>query len=104
MKVNNSINDYITALMEIYYKQGDVKKFNHKVFKREVLGACHYGVVVSLCEILKESDNLSKDELIGEMQIALTESYNLIKAKLNINIPEIKIEDILDGPNVRVGK
>ena len=89
------VSEYRQSVKHIYYKQGDARKFNQPAFDREIHGACLYGVVVAMQEVLKKSEGATKEELLGEMQIMMVDCYSQMREKLKIRIPELTIDELL---------
>jgi hypothetical protein len=89
------INEYRRSVRQIFYPQGDTRKIAQHIFDREIHGACLYGVVVAMQEVLKKSEGATKEELLGEMQIMMVDCYSQIREKLKIRIPELSIDELL---------
>lgn len=89
-----NIAEYKEVLNRIYYLQGDTRKMRQDIFQKEITAACHYGAVCALQNLLLNED-FSHEELIGEAQLKMLESYGVVKDILKIRIPKIEVEDIL---------
>lgn len=90
------MQEYISTLKRIYFKQGDVKKFNQKDFMKEITGAFYYSKLVFCQDLLlaMKEGKLTKDELYGELQIGLKDAYDNYKKTCKlIKIPEINFDE-----------
>lgn len=89
-----NILEYRDVVNRLYFPQGDVKKFNRQKFEKEIISAAHYGAVCALQNLLLNED-FSHEELIGEAQLKMLESYAVVKDILKIRLPKIEVEDVL---------
>jgi hypothetical protein len=96
LSTKQNISEYRDALKRIFFKQGDSRKFNEKTFLMEIEAAAHYGAVCALQNLLLEKE-LTADELRGEAQIKMLESYDKVKKILAIRLPKIQLGDLLRG-------
>lgn len=94
------MKDYLSVMRRLYFKQGDIKKFNQKDFMKEIAGAYHYGILEFTQTLLIDlrDGRLTTDELHGELQIALKKSYDEYKATCGLlKIPELNFDEFFLG-------
>jgi hypothetical protein len=94
------MQEYISVLKRIFYKQGSVRKFNEKDFMKEIRGAFAYSQLVFCQRLLMEikEGKLTKDELYGELQIGLKDAYDNYKRDCNLlKIPSLNFDEFFLG-------
>lgn len=92
--------NYVSNIVRLHYKQHDRKKFSLDVFRKEIAGAYEYGKLESTIELVKRSEGLTRDELIGEMHILIKDTYHKCRKEFGLlKIPMLELEDILEVKN-----
>jgi hypothetical protein len=96
LTIKQNISEYRNSIKRMFFSQGDRRKFDEENFSAQIEAAAHYGAVCALQNLLLEKD-LTADELRGEAQIKMLESYDKVKKILAIRLPKIQLGDLLRG-------
>lgn len=94
------MQEYVSTLKRIYFKQDNPRKFNQKDFMREIRGAYVYSLL-GFCQSLLidiKSGKITSDELHGELQIKLKESYDAYTKEFSLRkLPKINFDEFFLG-------
>ena len=97
-KMFKDFAEYAQTVGRLQYPQCDKRKFAKKDLLKEVKAACAYGALDVCINILmknKEEPYTDIDILLGDLQIALVDSYSYQKKVLGLKIKEYTLEDCL---------
>ena len=96
LKNNGEIMRYVNLVTRSHYKQNDRKKMSMDVFRKEISGAYTYGQMEMAIELINRSSDLTRDEIIGELQLIVKDSYHKCKKEFGlIKCPTLELEDIV---------
>jgi hypothetical protein len=94
------MSEYIGTIKRIYYKLDNPRKFNQASFLKEIRGALLYSRLEFTQNLLIElrDGKLTKDELHGELQIALKKSYEEYKKEFGLlRLPNMNFDEFFLG-------
>jgi len=85
---------YPHKITSLHFKQGDRKKISKDLFFKEISGAYAMGAMNLIDEIVAKykNDTLTKDELIGELEILTIQKYDQCKKNFGLfKLPRVTI-------------
>lgn len=98
--IDRSRNEWVNCASRFLMngEQATVKKINRKTLNKELRMTFTYGMHVAVLDILyKHKDNpMTVDEIVGELQVLLTDTYNDMKTKNLLKIPNFDLETCLE--------
>jgi len=88
--------NYISSIIRLHYSQNDRKKMSADVFRKEIIGAYNYAQLQYATELIQRSEGMTRDEIIGELQITVKDAYHKCKKEFSlIKLPNLELEDIV---------
>lgn len=109
-KIFSDISEYTKSILRIHYPKikNKVKQLNKRSMQKEIKAASYYGALCVCQEILDEHKRApykTLDEVIGDLQIVVVESYQRSRGIMGLPIKEFTIEDVMqNGANIEVKK
>lgn len=94
------MEEYISLIKKLHYKQDNPKKFNQKDFLKEIRASFFYSKLIFCQSLLIDikDGKLTKDELYGELQIGLKDAYDSYKKECHLlRIPDLNFDEFFLG-------